>query len=579
MMIQIEVRKRPRWISMVILIGVLLLEGVLAAVWIRFIWLAHKDTLGIDIITALVAILTVVLALLALIPIIFPGPVPVGSGIQRVDKLERADLKMGDDVAADFHYVVTPIKDAYDAAIKALHKASERRKSGKRGLLVLGEANVGKTRLIIEALDNALPRWFVINLSFKDKVEIPNKRNIVVLIDDLQQYASVVSRGTDMAPQQGSKNSKDLRELLSKVRQVSRRVVVVAACRNEDLERLQSEFSWLFDDLEVVELPRFRADPGDVEGSQVVKEFVQNGAMHVEDWDGTLGSLVLGLKKKREQYYNDLSHQAKMVLHAMKLLHEARINDHNETYILRACADVFYETLLQTGTKAWRDAKDLLKETQFVTVKVAKESAKVSLTIRKDTYFDQVITDYLMPNDSSQFEEDFMLLRNVLVDLNSASDLLNLGDAFYGLEQYERALAAYDLVLTIDNKNAYAYFRRGDTLGRLNRDEEVPGSIEIGIEIQREKLTTLVDKANQVKVKMQDQSNTLKAELIEEGIFWGVIFTMAGRYEEALKSYEVVLEFDPQNASVWTYKGRTLSILGREPEAQEAFKKAQEFAP
>ena len=51
------------------------------------------------------------------------------------------------------------IQEAYDDALQALRNASDEKASAKSGILVLGEANAGKTRLALEALMSVLPTW------------------------------------------------------------------------------------------------------------------------------------------------------------------------------------------------------------------------------------------------------------------------------------------------------------------------------------------------------------------------------------------------------------------------------------
>ena len=94
---------------------------------------------------------------LQLSPLLIPIGSIVGTEISPANKLSREDLKMGSDDDAYFSYVKTPIKDVYDSVTQALGKARKRGRRGKQGLLVLGEANAGKTRLIVEALTEIYP--------------------------------------------------------------------------------------------------------------------------------------------------------------------------------------------------------------------------------------------------------------------------------------------------------------------------------------------------------------------------------------------------------------------------------------
>lgn len=48
-----------------------------------------------------------------------------------------------------------------------------------------------------------------------------------------------------------------------------------------------------------------------------------------------------------------------------------------------------------------------------------------------------------------------------------------------------------------------------------------------------------------------------------------------GRYEEALVSYDRVVELDPRYALAWLVRGNALGILGRYEEALPCFEEAQ----
>src|SRR5258706_7210788 len=63
--------------------------------------------------------------------------------------LRLESFKLGDTAAAKFPYVVAPVIDIYNDAIQALHTCSTEKDSAKRGILLFGEANAGKTRLAL----------------------------------------------------------------------------------------------------------------------------------------------------------------------------------------------------------------------------------------------------------------------------------------------------------------------------------------------------------------------------------------------------------------------------------------------
>src|SRR5260221_347127 len=162
-------------------------------------------------------------------------------------------------------------------------------------------------------------------------------------------------------------------------------------------------------------LRSFRGEVTDLESASIIDLFRQHGAINVGDWDGTLGSLILGLSKKRSQYeqLTQAHHPAVAVLRAMKLLALAGIPVHTYSRILGVCTSVFGESTLQGGSRTWRESVDHLTRLEFVTEAKDQASGNYALVIRKDTYFDQMITDYSVRNRPYQLEHDLEPLQQV----------------------------------------------------------------------------------------------------------------------------------------------------------------------
>jgi hypothetical protein len=240
---------------------------------------------------------------------------------------DSASFRMGDTTAANFDYITEPIKNTYETARQALHDASIGVGS-KRGILILGIANTGKTRLAFEALTKTLPDWKVLlwSAAYDSPSEVPaptvsRGSGLVVFIDDLQEYVPPEDYDAEVRGFISDNRIATFQAFLHTM-QTTEHLVVVATCRLEDETRVGARLRWLFDQLKVIALPSFRVEATDPESANIIGLFQQHGATDVGDWDGTLGSLVLGLSKKRSQY-EDLvqSHNsAVMVLRAMKLL-------------------------------------------------------------------------------------------------------------------------------------------------------------------------------------------------------------------------------------------------------------------
>ncbi len=461
---------------------------------------------------------------------------------------DSASFRMGDTTAANFDYITEPIKNAYDTARQALHDASIGAGS-KHGILILGIANAGKTRLTFEVLTQTLPDWKVLlwNAAYDRPSEVPaptvsRGSGLVVFIDDLQEYVPPEGYDGDVLGFISDNRIATLQVFLLNMH-AAEHLVVVATCRLEDETRVGARLRWLFDQLEVIKLRSYRVEVTDPESAKIIDLFQQHGATDVGDWDGTLGSLVLGLSKKQGQYEQLVQshHPTVAVLRAMKLLSLARITVHTYSRIQGVCIGVFGESTLQGGSKTWQDSVDQLTRLEFVTEEKDQASGNYALVIRKDTYFDKVITDYPAQNRPYQLEQHFEQLQKVLMGLNDSSALVDLADSYRDLKRYEEALAAYDQAIRLDPNYAGAYNGRGIALGELKRYEEALAAFDQAIRLAPNYIGAYYNK--------------------------GVTLRNLQRYEEALAAYDQAIRLDPTYLDAYNGKEELLRMLRHEGDA------------
>ncbi len=352
-----------------------------------------------------------------------------------VSDLRPESFKLGDTDAATFPYIITPIEDTYNRVVQALYEASDEAHWAKHGILVLGESNAGKTRLVLEALSVTLPSWSVFRWRpdyTKDDippVEFLSGKRIVLFIDDLQDYTVAQTRDTTSQFLIADPRTMILRTLVETLLQAALRAIIVSTCRTENQLQAQAALGWLFVQLMEVSVPDFSVNAQDAKAAQTIAEFQKRGPIHIEDWDGTLGSLVLGLSTKNSQYLALPPPTAK-VLRAMKLLSLANTTVHTERRLRAVCAGVFAEKRLLHDEHIWQEAVRPLIDIQFVKEELDESSWETVLIIRKDTYFEQVVTDYPQLHRPHQLDRDLMQLRNVLMELKDVQALLGLSLCF-----------------------------------------------------------------------------------------------------------------------------------------------------
>ncbi len=546
--------------------------------------------------------LAVIIALLTwLVPFSPDQPEAPSLPLARELVREWAAFRMGDTVAANFDYINEPIESAYDTAKQALRDASIGI-GAKRGTLILGKANAGKTRLALEALIKTLPDWNVLlwNAAYDTLSKVPSftvsrGSGLVVFIDDLQEYVLPEVYMADVLGFIPDNRIATLQAFLDSMPTMEH-LVVVATCRLEDETRVGAKLRWLFDQLRVIALPRFGVETTNPESAKIIGLFRQHGAIHIEDWDGTLGSLVLGLSKKRSQYEGLVqSHSpAVTVLRAMKLLSLARITTYTHLRIQGVCTGVFGEHTLQEGSKAWQDVVDQLTRLEFVTEVKDQASGLFALVIRKDAYFDEVIKDYPSPDRPYQLDQDFERLQKVFVGLNDHSALINLAFTLGELKRYEEALAAFEQAIRLplkdaskDAKDAFAYSGKGIALGELKRYEEALAAFEQAIRLRPNLAAAYTSRGVALsKLKRHEEALAAYEQAIRLRPNDAVAYNNKGsalfelkRHEEALVAYEQAIRLDPNLAPVYNGKGSALGELKRYEEALAAFEQAIRLDP
>jgi tetratricopeptide (TPR) repeat protein len=530
--------------------------------------------------------------LLTLWGILFPLP-PLASKNMEVESskfslvqnLRSRSLNLGDDTAANFPYVIAPLENVYNRTIRMLQNASAQTTGSKRGVLLIGESNAGKTRLAYETIKAALPDWHVLRWRPDYIVdttlvsEASTKGNMVLFIDDLQDFIS--------PEHTHDHRSIALRTLIEILLQNVQHIVIVATCRIEDKADVQAELDWLLDQLAIVNVPSFNANKEDPQSLQVITEFQKQGAVLIDDWDGTLGSLVLGLSRKNSQYYALKKSQANAaaVLRSMKLLRKGWTFNHTERRVRAVCAGVFGEKGILERENIWRSVVDTLQTQQFITVDT--NAAEKMLVIRKDTYFEKVVTDYTCPY------QDFIRLREVLSELKDAEALAELGIAFIAMKHYEDAIISFDQALFFRPDDVQSLLNKGVTLSQLERYHEAlaiynqiiitdpkdalglnlnKGSVLLHLSLYEEALKVY----EQALANFNQAPPSLYSESILVSIWSGIGQTLhkLDRYGESLTAFDAALEIDPKNDAVWYHKGHTLLDQGRYADALAAFKEA-----
>lgn len=149
----------------------------------------------------------------------------------------------------------------------------------------------------------------------------------------------------------------------------------------------------------------------------------------------------------------------------------------------------------------------------------------------------------LVPNHSAASKgRDEALSR-----LHRLHEVLNTGDRLREMGHHEKALAAYEQALRLDNELAPAYAGKGFALQSLNRTYEAMAAYEQALKLH---LHTTSIYENIAELAMRD-----------------------GQFAKALVAIDEAIKLAPETAHLHQKKGNILMKLGRHKEAQGAFKR------
>jgi tetratricopeptide (TPR) repeat protein len=357
-------------------------------------------------------------------------------------------------------YIFPYIKDVYlrrqdarsavniDAiAQEELHKIAFQTVTPPRrplGICIFGRPTQGKTRLAWETICSMLPTWTLVKWTHEQQhtfdFAAQHGQNLILWLDDLHEFAS-------------PNEANELEDLPRQFHEAGVSLIIVATCRDGDSEtQTKLYLEKLLERLVEIRL----TDISPKEADQFTAELNQHGIpAKRSQFDGTPGSLLLGVDRMRNQRYPALSKPAKQVLKAMKLLHSVNINDYFASRVSTTAVELF-----GLNEQDWRDACDILARESFI--KLGSNAVDNSRTLIPvaEVYLEQAVPDY--PPPTADITDDWPHLLETFVQLQDAFALNRLGIAFLNrdhsfgmaLTNYQYAEKCFRAALAIYKHNS-----------------------------------------------------------------------------------------------------------------------------
>jgi len=323
-----------------------------------------------------------------------------------------------------------------ELALQAMGSAQKQARGDDQclGICLFGQRNMGKSRLVYEALKSVeeLADWTVVKWPLRSGPEYPFEAakdfgmKFVVLLDGLQNAPS-------LPDVRALKPIQALNNLPSKLAGIP--FIIVATCRDGgDRMRVENSLAPLLARLEKIEL----VEGISYEQADELAEKLKASGFEPQPFDNeTPGSIIEG--EFEDDQYKQLPDDAKIMMKMLRLFNSAGIGTATrEVPVTKARACALADVLFDIPKFQWRSATDELIKRELVTHGWLEPSFERAIFVEDDSLF-AIVRDYPMNGDIANMEiEDWSLLYQALRQIEDGEALLALGAALRDSQLYVR---------------------------------------------------------------------------------------------------------------------------------------------
>lgn len=191
--------------------------------------------------------------------------------------------------------------------------------------------------------------------------------------------------------------------------------------------------------------------------------------------------------------------------------------------------------------------------------------------------------------DFANMQEQSAELHHKIIEEDPYNALawFNLGAAYQGLKQHEKAIDAYEYCVAIDEKFEFAYRNMADAYMRLHWYDKAIESLEKNLELGKpedvifEAMGHCFEKQKDFNKARYYYRQAVQLNPADDGIFYriGETYAREQQWEKAMKAYSVALNLNKDNAAYCIAIGNCLMELEAYGEALVCYENAVRLKP
>ena len=204
---------------------------------------------------------------------------------------------------------------------------------------------------------------------------------------------------------------------------------------------------------------------------------------------------------------------------------------------------------------------------------------------------DKIINNRFKLSDLNKQTADLVISRFITLEKKLGAKrsklCVEIGNLYFGLKFYPKAIEWYDLASSINPENIDAWNNKGVTMVRIGKVDSSLQFYDLAIRIDGNYEQAWFNKGKALyklrrirdAIACFDKTTQINPESITAWNNKGVLSRLLGKNKEAIACYDNAIRLRPDYEWAWHNKGMVLADMGKDQEALDCFNKALSINP